>query len=247
MTSRDGGVSQPPYASMNLGDHVQDDAQAVAHNRRQLAQATGGAQPVFLQQVHGVGVARLGADAPAYDPPLQADACLSTAAGVACTIMVADCLPVLLTHKTQRMTGAAHAGWRGLAGHGGSGVLEQLVHHMRQAAPQAAMDGWLAWLGPCIGPSAFEVGDEVRHAFVAHSTQAHACFEPAPQSGQSGKWLADLAGLARQRLAALGVQAVYGNDSTALWCTYGNAARYYSYRREARTGRMAAAVWLRPD
>ena len=244
MTSRQGGVSQPPYDSMNLGEHVQDDAQAVAHNRRRLQQATG-APPVFLQQVHGVEVAQLCADSPFISPPLQADACFTTACGVACTIMVADCLPVLLTHRQQRIAGAAHAGWRSLAGpQNGNGVLERLVQQMRQAVPAAQADGWLAWLGPCIGPTAFEVGDEVRQAFVAANTQAHACFAPAPQSG---KWFADLAGLARQRLAALGVQAVYGNDSTAHWCTYGHAARYYSFRREARTGRMAAAVWLRPD
>ncbi len=242
-SSRAGGVSLAPYNSMNLGDHVQDDPAAVARNR-QIWQQVAGVSGVFLQQVHGVDVAVLNADSANAAHPIVADACCTQAPGVACTIQVADCLPVLMCHARQRVVGAAHAGWRSLAGHAGQGVLERLLQSMQTLCPAADADGWMAWLGPCIGPQAFEVGDEVRAAFVSAHPQAEACFVAKAEADRPGKWLADLAGLARLRLAVAGVHAVYGNNSTGEWCTFSQPQRFFSYRRDGRTGRMAAAIWL---
>jgi len=232
-TTRAGGRSLPPYDSLNLGDHVGDDVLAVGANRALLAQAIG-ARPVFLKQVHGSGVVALDAHTP---HGIEADACLTHERGVACTIMVADCLPVLLTDTAGSFVAAAHAGWRGLAGQGGTGVLEALV----AALDIGHVPGRLAWLGPCIGPQAFEVGPEVRAAFEAHDRQAAACFRPA---AAAGKWLADLPALARQRLAALGITQVYGNDGHPGWCTVANASRFFSHRRDGVSGRLAACIWL---
>ncbi len=231
-TTRAGGRSLPPYDSFNLGDHVGDDPLAVGANRAVLAQALG-ARPVFLQQVHGSGVVALDAHTP---HGTQADACYTREAGVACTIMVADCLPLLYTDARGSFVAAAHAGWRGLAGQGGVGVLETL--HATLAVPANDV---LVWLGPCIGPQAFEVGPEVKAAFEAHDARAAACFRPA---AATGKWLADLSALARQRLAALGITQVYGNDSSSAWCTVANASRFFSHRRDRVSGRLAACIWL---
>jgi YfiH family protein len=237
-TTRSGGVSLPPYDSLNLGDHVGDDAQAVASNRRAFADALH-ATPVFLQQVHGTDVARLTS---ATRDKAKADGCVTAEARVACTIMVADCLPVLITDLHGNAVAAAHAGWRGLAGTGGRGILEHVVASFRRAAP-AAQPGnaseILAWLGPCIGPRAFEVGRDVKHAFESADAAVEALF--TPQTG--GKWLADLAGLARLRLAALGITRIHGNDSTEAWCTVGNPSRFFSHRRDRVSGRFAAAIW----
>lgn len=259
-TSREGGVSQAPWDSLNLGDHVGDDAAAVRANRERLAQAvraqTPGARAVFLQQVHGVDVLALDT----HSAQGQAfDACVASAPGVACTIMVADCLPVLLAHRSGAVVGAAHAGWRGLAGLPAGqaqplqgGVIETLFERFAREviAGQSDADGagvagqTLAWLGPCIGPGAFEVGAEVRDAFIAHDPEAARHFTPA---GPPGKYLAGLAQLARQRLAALGVTAVYGNDGGDAWCTVSNASRFFSHRRDAvlrgSSGRFAACIW----
>ena len=238
-TTRRGGVSSPPYDSLNLGDHVGDDALAVARNRGVLAQAIA-ARPVFLQQVHGSAVVRLAA-ATADSTP--ADGCVSTEPGLACTIMVADCLPVLFTDTAGRAVAAAHAGWRGLAGSGGVGVLETVVRAFWDALPTpgaGAASKTIAWLGPCIGPQAFEVGDEVKRAFEAQQAQAASMFKPL----SPGRWLADLQGLARLRLAALGVSQVYGNDGSARWCSVSNPSLFFSHRRDRVSGRFAAAVWL---
>jgi len=237
-TTRAGGVSSAPYDSLNLGDHVGDDPAHVAANRAIFAQAIG-AQPVFLNQVHGTRVLQLDATTPHAS---AVDACVTQVPGIACTIMVADCLPVLFTTLQGDCVAAAHAGWRGLAGQGGLGVLEQTFKHFCALAhiqqAQEATD-IIAWLGPCIGPDAFEVGDEVRAAFVVHMPQAATWFKPAP----GGKWLADLAGLVRQRLAALGLRQIYGNDSSPAWCTVGNASRFFSHRRDRVSGRFAACIW----
>jgi YfiH family protein len=247
-TTRSGGVSRAPFDTLNLGDHVGDDPQAVAVNRSSLAMALQ-ARPVFLQQVHGTEVVRLDAHTP--DGTL-ADACLSTEPGLACAVMVADCLPVLFTDTQGSQVAAAHAGWRGLAGPAGLGVLETtfdaMVAQVQQQSPhrsrQAVAADILVWLGPCIGPTAFEVGSEVRATFLATDPAAAICFTALP----AGKWLADLAALARLRLQALGIQRVYGNDSSARWCTVGQASDFFSHRRDAfrlgSTGRMAACVWL---
>ena len=232
-------MSLAPYESLNLGDHVADAADAVATNRRRFAAALD-ARPVFLEQVHGWQVATLDADTP---DGTRADACVCTDRGVACTIMVADCLPVLFTDLQGRAVAAAHAGWRGLAGQEGAGVIEAAFGALQSAlGPRgdSAAAPVMAWLGPCIGPDAFEVGPEVRVAFCEGDGAAHAVFRPHAQ----GKWLADLAGLARRRLLALGVERIYGNDSTVEWCTVSNPSRFFSHRRDRVSGRFAASIWL---
>ncbi|MBA4329288.1 MAG: peptidoglycan editing factor PgeF [Polaromonas sp.] len=246
-TTRQGGVSGVPFDSMNLGDHVGDLPDSVSINRARLAGATQAA-PVFLKQVHGTDVLLLQGGEP---PGLGADAAVTSQRGIACTIMVADCLPVLLTDTQGSAVAAAHAGWRGLAGQQRRGVLEQLCECFW--APAHSKQGLtaintIAWLGPCIGPGAFEVGDEVRAVFVDSHPGAAACFTPAAP----GKYFADLAGLARLRLQALGITRIFGNDGSAAWCTVGNASRFFSHRRDAgvsgnglgTTGRMAACIWL---
>lgn len=266
-TTRAGGVSQAPFDSLNLGDHVRDDPGDVAANRRILTHAIQSsnpdARPVFLQQVHGCDVEALHARTTDGTP---ADACVSDQPGAVCTIMVADCLPVLLAHRHIPVVAAAHAGWRGLVGQDGVGVLEtvfarfaRLVQahpasqtHAPGAIPRAPVQtvadiaaDTQVWLGPCIGPMAFEVGDEVRQAFVTASAQAATCFTPGVAPG---KWWAHLSGLARQRLQALGLNGIYGNDGSADWCTVTDSARFFSHRRDAAalgsTGRMAACIWL---
>lgn len=239
-TTRAGGHSAPPYDSLNLGDHVGDDTQAVGANRAVLAQALG-AQPVFLRQVHGAGVAELNVHTP---QGTEADACFTRESGVACAIMVADCLSLLFTDTQGSFVAAAHAGWRGLAGKGGVGVLEAVFKHFSASSLSGQAQGAteiIAWLGPCIGPAAFEVGPEVKTAFEAHDPRAAACFRPA---ATPGKWLADLPALARQRLAALGIHRVYGNDGSPVWCTVSQPSRFFSHRRDGVSGRLAACIWL---
>ncbi|MDP2419151.1 MAG: peptidoglycan editing factor PgeF [Hydrogenophaga sp.] len=242
-TSRSGGVSAPPFDSFNLGDHVCDEPAAVACNRLRLAEALN-QQPVFLQQVHGTAVLQLDAQTPHGS---VADACLTTAPGVACTIMVADCLPVLFAHTSGAVVAAAHAGWRGLA----QGVLEntfaalvlavQKIHPT--ATPANVAQETLAWLGPCIGPGAFEVGPDVREAFVTDQPGMHKAFV----ASEDGKFLANLPMLARWRLATLGIKKVTGNDGAPTWCTVTQSSRFFSHRRDAArlgsTGRMAACIW----
>lgn len=238
-TTRAGGVSAAPYDTLNLGNHVGDDSLHVRHNRALLQEALG-ARPVFLDQVHGTQVLEI---SPRTMDSLQADGALTREGGVACTVMVADCLPILLCDAKGSTVAAVHAGWRGLAGVNGNGVLEDVHHLFTSVAPadiaQPAIE-LIAWIGPCIGPDAFEVGPDVLDAFVATHAQAVACFKPLP----SGKWLADLPALARQRLQALGVSHIYGNDGSAGWCTVGNPLRFFSHRRDRVSGRQAASIWL---
>jgi YfiH family protein len=234
MSTRRGGLSAPPWESLNLGIAVGDDPEAVDANRARFADATGAA-PVFMKQVHGTRVLRL-VRASVNAPLEEADAAITTERGVACTVQVADCLPVLLATTAGSATpavGAAHAGWRGLAG----GVLDNTVAAMCGAAScePAAL---VAWLGPCIGPERFEVGPDVLQAFGEDPLHA----DPALfRSHTAGKWMANLSELARRRLAALGVTQVKGGA----WCTVDDASRFFSFRRDRITGRMAAAVWLR--
>lgn len=247
-TTRAGGVSPVPYDRLNLGDHVGDQPARVAANRDVLRQATG-VHPVFLQQVHGSEVLVLSADTADGQ---KADACVTDQTGLACTIMVADCLPVLLASEDGAVVAAAHAGWRGLAGSpsGSRGVLESVYESFRALAKmghgQVAIKT-IAWLGPCIGPSAFEVGAEVKAAFEAVQPEAGILFAP----NGPGKYLADLPALARLRLKAMGITQVYGNDGSDAWCTVRNPSRFFSHRRDAgvtgngfgTTGRMAACIW----
>lgn len=240
MSTRVGGHSAAPWDSFNLGDHVGDVPDHVRANRQLLAD-TLGVRPVFLQQVHGTEVVELGPDTP---DGTVADACFTFAPALACTIMVADCLPVLLWDVQGRWVAAAHAGWRGLAGQGGWGVLESLWAAL--SARGATQAHTRAWLGPCIGPAAFEVGPEVRQAFVAEHAQTASAFRP----GQGDRWLADLPALARGRLQRMGLVEVAGNDGSERWCTVSRPAQFFSHRRDAgrlgSTGRMAACIWRIP-
>ena len=232
MTTRQGGVSLAPFDSFNLRAAVGDDPQAVARNQRLLAAAIG-ATPVYLNQVHGARVVRLSAaDAQADAPIHDADASVTTEPGLACTAQVADCLPVLFAAPHGRAVGAAHAGWRGLA----YGVLEATLAAMCDAA-QCAPAQVQVWLGACIGPTRFEVGADVLEAFGGSApAQASSRFV----AKQQGKWLADLPGLARDRLQIAGVRAISGGR----WCTVTDASRFFSFRRDRVTGRMAALIWI---
>lgn len=221
VTTRQGGASKVPFDGFNLGDHVDDDPVAVMANRHRL-QTVLGCQPAWLSQVHSAITVK--AD-PAEVP--SADASWTDVRSIACTVLTADCLPVLFCDLSGTRVAAAHAGWRGLA----NGMLESTVDAMRTPGEQL-----LAWLGPAIGPDAFEVGPEVREAFVAQHPQAAEAFRP---SRNPGRYMADLYQLARIRLAACGVTAVFGGG----FCTF-NDPRFYSYRRAARTGRFASMIWL---
>ena len=229
MTTRNDGVSTGSYAGsnckggLNLGAHCGDDVRHVAMNRA-LLRAQLPADPFWLRQVHGRAVV----DAASADIEPEADAAIASLPDQICTVLVADCMPVLFCDRRGTRVAAAHAGWRGLA----CGVLEATV-----AALEAPPADLLAWLGPAIGPRHFEVGDDVRDAFLGHDGAAAAAFSARGQ----GKWLADLEALARQRLAAHGVHAVFGGGP----CTVSEPARFYSYRRDRVTGRMAALIWLR--
>lgn len=222
-TTRLGGVSAPPFDSLNLGDHVGDDPVRVARNRELLREALGlPAEPTWLEQVHGRRVVVAG-----NDEISRADGAWTGEPGRVCVVMTADCLPVLLCDRAGTRVAALHAGWRGLA----MGVLEAGV-----AALGVAPDTVMAWLGPAIGPSAFEVGDEVRTAFVDHDARAAAGFALR----RPDHWLADLYLLARQRLEGCGIGGIYGGGR----CTYSESGLFYSYRREATTGRSATLIWL---
>ncbi|HEV3179580.1 MAG TPA: peptidoglycan editing factor PgeF [Steroidobacteraceae bacterium] len=246
-TLRDGGVSTGPYKSLNLGAHVGDADAAVAENRRRVAAHLNlPAEPAWIEQVHSIGVldpdaatdatthattpATAAASPPAlplsHSPPC-ADASIARRAGRVCVVQVADCLPVLFAARDAAAVAAAHAGWRGLA----AGVLEATVAQLGIDPAQL-----IAWLGPAIGAEHFEVGGEVRELFMTHDRAAAAAFA----ANARGRWQCDLGKLARQRLTALGVGAVYGGG----WCTFSDPLRFFSHRRDGRCGRMAALVWL---
>lgn len=228
-TLRAGGVSPPPWHSLNLSEHVGDDPARVAENRRlldcslELPEA-----PAWLNQVHGCDVLRL--DGQTIPPERTADGAVTGRPGCVLAVLTADCLPVLFSCADGQRIGIAHAGWRGLA----AGVLEATF-----AALDTPPEEVLAWIGPGIGPAAYEVGVEVRDACLATSSDAADCFAP----GRPGRWQFDLAGLARRRLEALGLAGVHGGQ----WCTYADPARFYSHRRDGTdkpTGRMATLIWL---
>ena len=221
VTTRAGGVSVAPFDSFNLGDHVGDDPVAVAHNRHRLTHIFD-VQPAWLSQVHGVVVA------PATPGQIaEADASWTATPGIACTVMTADCLPALFCDRAGTRVAAAHAGWRGLA----AGVLEAAAQSLN-VEPQDI----LVWLGPAIGPKAFEVGGEVREVFIKDLPDAAAAFVP---SINEGRYMADIYELARLRLARFGITAVYGGG----FCTVSDP-RFFSYRRSPRTGRFASLVWI---
>ncbi|VWX63750.1 Polyphenol oxidase [Burkholderiales bacterium 8X] len=232
-TTRQGGFSRPPYGSLNLGAGVGDEAADVEANRRLLGEAIG-AKPVFMKQVHGTRCLQLDADSVDRQSTEEADAAWTLAPRIACTVMVADCLPVLFCSEDGSRVAAAHAGWRGLA----AGVLEQTVAQLLAESGQAP-SSLMAWLGPCIGPDAFEVGPEVKAAFEAQHAESASCFA----EGSAGKWMADLQGLARQRLTAMGLTRLYGNDGGKTWCTVNNPLLFFSHRRDRVSGRFGACIW----
>lgn len=224
-STRIGGVSLPPYDSLNLGAHCGDNPEHVEENRTRLFAAGGlPSKPVWLEQVHGNAVLTLSGG-----PYLskRADASYSSTPGTVCAVMTADCLPVLFCNRAGTEVAAAHAGWRGLC----EGVLEETI-----ACFNDQPENILAWLGPAIGPGAFEVGAEVREAFMAKAAEASSAFRPAGE-----KYFADIYLLARQRLARVGVDNVFGGDR----CTFSEKQHFFSYRRDKTTGRMASFIWLR--
>ncbi|EDV7049652.1 polyphenol oxidase [Salmonella enterica] len=223
-STRIGGVSLPPYDSLNLGAHCGDNPEHVEENRKRLFAAGNlPSKPVWLEQVHGKNVLRLTGEPYASK---RADASYSNTPGTVCAVMTADCLPVLFCNREGTEVAAAHAGWRGLC----EGVLEETVTCFADKP-----ENIIAWLGPAIGPTAFEVGPEVRDAFLAKDAQADSAFLPHGE-----KFLADIYQLARQRLANTGVEHVYGGDL----CTFSESETFFSYRRDKTTGRMASFIWL---
>jgi YfiH family protein len=251
-TLRTGGVSVGPYESLNLGAGIGDSPEAVEENRRRVRERLRlPAEPVWLEQVHGVQVVELGTAAGGGTgvevgtrveggtavqlgtiavPATKADAAVTHVTGQVCAIRVADCMPVLFAARDGSAVGASHAGWRGLAG----GVLEATVSRLSVPASDV-----IAWMGPAIGPQHFEVGEDVRTAFTASDAGAQSAFV----RNARGRWQCDLYALARRRLAALGVMAVYGGG----WCTFAEADRFFSYRRDGQSGRMAALIWIESE
>ncbi len=224
ITTRAGGVSSGKFASLNLSARVGDDPQCVARNRAALRACLPG-EPAWVKQVHGTAVI----DAARATPDAEADGVVTQDIGPVCAVMTADCLPVLLSDRTGKSVGIAHAGWRGLAG----GVVENVVQAM--GVPPRNL---IAYLGPGIGARRYEVGENVRRTFVDTDPAAAGSFVPR----QNGRYLVDLYGLARQRLAAAGVAAVYGGE----FCT-ASEGRFFSFRRDRTTGRMASLIWLEED
>jgi len=226
-TSREGGVSSGAFASLNLSDYVGDSDPAVGENRSRVRDKLAlPAPPLWLHQVHGTGILAAH-QLPENSNPLEYDGSYTFSPGIVCAVQTADCLPVLLCDRRGHRVAALHAGWRGLA----AGILEAGVQAM-----VTDPDYLLAWLGPAIGPDAFEVGADVYHAFV----DADAETEKAFRRQSADKWLADIYQLARRRLALAGVNAVYGGG----FCTYNEATRFFSYRRDHTTGRMATLIWI---
>jgi polyphenol oxidase len=224
-TLRAGGVSRSPHESLNLGAHVGDAPEHVRENRRRVRERLAlPAEPAWLEQVHGTGIADLDAGATGV-----ADGVLARQPARVCVVQVADCLPVLFAAQDGTAVAAAHAGWRGLA----AGVLEATVAKLAIAPARLCV-----WLGPAISREHFEVGEEVRAAFVTRDAGAAAAFS----ANLRGRWQCDLVALARRRLAALGIESVAGG----VWCTYADSARFFSYRRDGQCGRMAALIWLSP-
>ena len=233
MTTRLGGVSVAPYDSLNLGYATADDPAAVTRNERLTAAALGVPEPDirWIYQVHGFDVhpaESLPANTPLGATQIQGDAVVSHTPGLVCAVKVADCMPVLFAARDGSAVGAAHAGWRGLSG----GILERTVSELHVAPEQL-----VAWMGPCIGPSAFEVGEEVRAAFIAHDPLAARHFVPREIPG---KFLCDMYSIAKQRLRSIGVTDVSGGE----YCTFKQPELFFSHRREPITGRMAAFVWI---
>lgn len=227
VTTRSGGYSSGPYSSLNLGTHCGDEPEAVARNRDLVATRLG-VQPVWMKQVHGTAVYEADGWRPGRGGEPEADAAFATRSGIACAVMIADCLPLLVVDEARRAVAAIHAGWRGLS----SGVIERCLDAMGGG-------GKRVWLGPAIGPESYEVGADVRAAFLDHDTDAEGLFRPA----RPGHWYLDLYGAARRRLRACGLSddRIHGGGD----CVLRDPAQFFSHRRDGRTGRMAALIWIR--
>jgi hypothetical protein len=228
MTLRSGGISVAPFDTLNLGTHVGDDPSAVHENRRRVLESLQlPSEPAWLEQVHGTTVINL--DEAQSNTPPRADAAVARTPSRVCVIQVADCMPVLFAARNGSVIGAAHAGWRGLA----NGVLEATITAMKYDPTDL-----LVWLGPAIGPAHFEVGDDVRDAFLA-AGGPRPRIESAFTRNARQRWQCDLYALARLRLEAQGISEISGGQ----WCTYTESSRFFSYRRDGRCGRMAALIW----
>ena len=231
-TTRHGGVGKPPFDSLNMGGHVGDEPVSVAVNRQRLTETLSlPEKPHWLSQVHGTGVIKL--DDSSVGLP-EGDASMTREPGCICAVLTADCLPVLFCDRAGTRVAAAHAGWRGLA----AGVLESTVEALNVPG-----DEILAWLGPAIGPQSFEVGEEVYQAFVEQDLEAAGAFVPSTDADKKGHWLADFYQLARIRLNNTGVTAIFGGG----FCTLEDQERFFSFRRDGETGRMASLIWLQTE
>ena len=234
-TTRNGGISSVPYHSLNLGEHVKDNSLHVAQNRQLLSQFLP-SEPVWLNQVHGVDVI----DAANTSCAPSADASYATRKNVVCVTMTADCLPILLCDQAGKAVANIHAGWRSLC----HGVIESTIKQMPVETSQL-----MAWLGPAIGPNSFEVGGEVRAQFIQKGlalgiSQSETAFKSYGDNQEQDKWLADIYKIATQRLNNLGVTQIYGGGQNEHWCTYTDEDRFFSFRRDGVTGRMATLIWL---
>ena len=236
-TTRHGGVSKPPFNTLNLGLNAGDDAADVLHNRS-LVRSHLPTEPLWLKQIHGVAVSTPASRGISTGKPFEADAAVTNIPNEVLAILTADCMPVLFASKNGEVIGAAHAGWRGLSG----GVLENTLQEMLVLSPGLSPKDIVAWMGPAIGPTAFEVGEDVLHAFAPQgSTILSKAFKPI--SGSSGKYLANLYLLAQDRLRSFGIEQIDGGD----FCTFNDAGKFFSYRRDKETGRFASLIWISAD
>ena len=229
-TTRNGGISLAPYESLNMGLHVNDNPMHVAHNRQLLSDFLP-SEPVWLNQVHGINAV----DAAQTDCLPAADASFSTRKNVVCVTMTADCLPILLCNQAGTAVASIHAGWRGLC----DGIIDATVNKM----PVNSAD-LIAWLGPAIGPNAFEVGAEVREQFMIKDAKSEIAFKKQGENQAQDKWLADIYKIATQCLNNLGITQIYGGGQSENWCTFTDKEKFFSFRRDGATGRMATLIWL---
>lgn len=236
-TTREGGVSKPPFTSLNLGLNAGDNLEDVLQNRR-IVRSSLPAEPIWLKQIHGATVSTPTSRADLLNGPFEADASVTNIANEVLTILTADCMPVLFASKGADVIGAAHAGWRGLS----SGVLENTIQEMCALSPSLIPKDITVWMGPAIGPTAFEVGEDVVQAFASQS-QAILSGAFKPIAGSPGKYLANLYELAQDRLRSFGVEQIFGGE----YCTVSDPAHFFSYRRDKNTGRFASMIWISQD
>ena len=236
-TTRQGGVSKTPFNTLNLGLNAGDDLADVLHNRSILRSHLP-TEPLWLKQTHGVTISTPASRSASTATTFEADASVTNIPNEVLAILTADCMPVLFASKTGGVIGAAHAGWRGLSG----GVLENMLQEMLVLSPGLSPKDIVAWMGPAIGPTAFEVGEDVLHAFAAQdSTILSEAFKPI--AGSAGKYLANLYLLAQDRLRSFGIEQIDGGD----FCTFNDAEKFFSYRRDKETGRFASLIWISAD